>query len=126
MRKLYLIIVLFVFLGNVNYAQTWDILDKSMATWNQDDGNTNNQSWEIFQGGSAGSVLELRDDNNDGTNDYVNFTKTNTGSSARWAWVRPKAALTGIIVGQAYSIEAKIRVNPSPMEPLRLTNFHFD
>jgi len=114
MRKLYLIIVLFVFLGNVNYAQTWNILDKSMATWNQDDGNTNNQSWEIFQGGSAGSVLELRDDNNDGTNDYVNFTKTNTGSSARWAWVRPKAALTGIIVGQAYSIEAKIRVNALP------------
>lgn len=104
MKRIILTIVLIWGLGNL-FAQTWDILDKSMAAYNQNDGNPTNQAWEVVQGGSAGSTITQQ-------TGYVNFTKTNTGSSARWAWLRPVAALADFTSGQPYSIEIKARVNP--------------
>ncbi|OJV31946.1 MAG: hypothetical protein BGO29_00450 [Bacteroidales bacterium 36-12] len=82
----------------------WNILDKSMLTWNQDDGSDTNRAWALAQGGSAASVMTLGDN-------FVNFTKTNTGASARWAWLRPATALANLIEDQSYSLEVKARVN---------------
>ncbi len=106
MKQTNFLIAFILFCGNVLFANpTWDILDKSMAAYNQNDGASNNQAWAVAQSGSAGSVITQKIG-------YVNFTKTNAASSARWAWVRPAAALANLTLGTAYSIEVKARVNP--------------
>ncbi len=105
MKKNNIIIILILLTSNLFASPTWDILDKSMAAYNQNDGVSTNQAWAVAQGGSAGSVVTQQ-------NGYVNFTKTNAGSTARWAWVRPAAALANLTSGMAYSIEVKARVNP--------------
>jgi predicted GH43/DUF377 family glycosyl hydrolase len=99
MKKTNFLFVFILFFGNCSFAQTWDILDKSMATW-----NGGNQAWEVYQNSSAGGVATQH-------TGYVNFTKTNAASSARWAWVRPATALADLTPGTAYSIEVKARVN---------------
>lgn len=104
MKKINFLLAFILFSGNILLAQTWDILDKSMATYNQNDGASTNQAWTVAQGGSAASVATQR-------TGYVNFTKTNAGSSARWAWVRPVTALANVTTGTPYSIEVKVRVN---------------
>jgi len=101
MKKFSLIITLMLFFGNFLFAQTWDILDKSMVELGPD--------WDVAQGGSAGSVVTQQ-------TGYVNFTKTNAGASGNWAWLRPKTALADLIDGQAYSIEVKARVNSVGIE----------
>lgn len=105
MRKTNLLIVFILFLGHSLFAQTWDVLDKSMAAYNQNGGASSNQAWAVAQGGSAGSAITQK-------TGYVNFTKTNTGQSSRWAWVRPFQALADLAPGTTYSIEVKARVNP--------------
>ena len=97
MKKINFFLAFILFLCNSLFAQTWDILDKSMSDLGTD--------WAVAEGGSANSVLSQK-------SGYVNFTKTNTGSSARWAWLRPATALANITDGRAYSIEIKARVNP--------------
>ena len=87
------------------FAQTWDVLDKSMAAYNQNGGTSSNQAWGVSQGGSASSAIVQK-------NGFINFTKRNTGSSARWAWVRPITAISDLASETAYSIEVKARVNP--------------
>jgi hypothetical protein len=104
MKKLTLIFALILFSGNFLFAQTWDILDKSMAAYNQNDGASTNKAWGVVQGSSAASVVTQQ-------NGYVNFTKTNAGSTARWAWLRPVVALADLTSGLTYSIEIKARVN---------------
>lgn len=105
MRKIYFVLALILLSGNFLFAQTWDILDKSMATYNQNDGATNNQAWAVTQAGSAGGVLTQQAG-------YVNFIKTNAGSTVRWAWLRPSQPFTDLKPGTAYSIEVKARVKP--------------
>lgn len=105
MRKTHLLFVLILIAGNFISAQTWDILDKSMAAYNQNDGASTNQAWAVAQGGSAGSVTTQQAG-------YVSFTKTNAGSTARWAWLRPATALANVTSGTPYSIEVKVRINP--------------
>ena len=90
-----------------------------MANYNQDGGTTTTRVWEVFQGGSAGSVITRQ-------STYVNFTKTNTGSSARWAWVRPSNALTNLAPGTAYSVEIKARVNRIDKTSFPDTNSYFE
>jgi hypothetical protein len=104
MKKINFLLAFILFSGNFLFAQTWDILDKSMAAYNQNDGAPTNQAWEINKGGSAGSVATQQ-------TGYVNFTKTNTGQTGYWAWVRPATALADLTAGTAYSIEVKARVN---------------
>lgn len=98
-------IILFILLTTKATAGTWDILDKSMSAYNQNEETPASQAWAVVQGGSAGSAITQQ-------STYVRFTKTNTGQSARWAWVRPAAAIAGLTPGTAYSIEVKARVNP--------------
>ncbi len=95
MKKTNLLIVLILLSGNFLFAQTWDILDKSMAELGTD--------WSVYQGSSANGVVTQQ-------NGYVNFTKTNTGQSGYWSWLRPVAALPDLEDGLFYSIEVKARV----------------
>ncbi len=76
-----------------------------MAAYNQNEGTSANNAWEVSQGGSAAGIVTQQAG-------YVNFVKTNTGSSARWAWLRPATALADLTPGTAYSIEIKTRVHP--------------
>lgn len=115
MKKTNLLFALILFSGNLLLAQTWDILDKSMAKYNQNDGVATNQAWAVAQGSSAGSVATQQ-------TGYVNFTKTNVGTSARWAWVRPATALANVTIGMPYSIEVKVRVNSTGIAD-NATNF---
>jgi lysophospholipase L1-like esterase len=105
MKQTNLLLIFILFFGHLSFARNWDILDKSMATWNQDGGAPTNLRWAVAQGGSAGSVATQQ-------TGYVNFRKTNTGQSARWAWVRPQTALAALTPCTPYSIEVKARVLP--------------
>lgn len=105
MKKTCSLLTSIMFAGSFLFAQTWDILDKSMAAYNQNEGVITNQAWSINQGGSASGVATQQ-------SGYVNFTKTNTGSSGYWAWLRPATALANLTSGTAYSIEVKARVKP--------------
>lgn len=96
-------------------APTWDILDKSMAAWNQNGGAATNQAWAVAQGGSAGSVITQQ-------TGYINFTKTNAGSTSRWAWVRPAIALADLTEDLPYCIEVKVRVHSTGIAD-NATNF---
>jgi predicted GH43/DUF377 family glycosyl hydrolase len=104
MNKTFLLAAFFFAAIHLIPAQTWDILDKSMSDWNQNGGAPTNQAWAVAQGGSAGCVVTQQAG-------YVNFTKTNAGSTARWAWVRPATAFADLTTGTPYSIEVKARVH---------------
>ncbi|MDR1809780.1 MAG: T9SS type A sorting domain-containing protein [Prevotella sp.] len=103
MKKISTIIACMLLASNLFAAINWDILDKTMDSWNADGGSATNLAWTVSQGSSASGVATQQVG-------YVNFTKTNTGSSARWAWVRPTTAPVGLTDGIAYSIEVKARV----------------
>lgn len=115
MKKFNFLLAFALFFGNILFAQTWDILNKSMAAYNQNDGATTNQAWAVAQGTSAGSVATQQ-------TGYVSFTKTNAGSTARWAWLRPATALANVTTGTPYSIEVKVRVNSTGISD-NATNF---
>lgn len=102
-RSIFTIVFICIF-GSLFASPTWDILNKSMAAWNTNEGTSASQAWAVAQGGSAGSAATQQ-------TGYVNFTKTNAGSTARWAWLRPAAALANVTTGTPYSIEVKVRVN---------------
>ena len=104
MKKINFLLALILFSSNLLLAQTWDILDKSMAAFDQNDGASTNKAWGVVQGSSAGSSTTQQ-------NGYVNITKTSTGQSAKWAWLRPVVALANFTSGLTYSIEIKARVN---------------
>jgi hypothetical protein len=115
MKKSIFLIALILFSGHFLVAQTWDVLDKSMAAYNQNDGATNNQAWAVAQGSSAASVTTQH-------TSYVTFLKTNVGSTARWAWVRPATALANVTPDTPYSIEVKARVSTTNIAD-NATNF---
>ncbi len=99
MKKFNFILVLIIIAANLFAAGNWDIIDKSMAEYDQDGGNAYDRAWEIAKGDALTTINVI-----DQT--YVNFTKT-----GKWAWLRPSLALTDIEPGKAYSIEVKARVN---------------
>lgn len=105
MNKVFFLLSCILYSGNLLFAQTWDILDKPMAAYDQEGGAATSQAWAVNQSGSAGSVVTQQ-------RTYVNFVKTNTGQSGRWAWLRPAKALPDLDPAAAYSIECKARVNP--------------
>lgn len=104
MKKVNFLLGLILFSCNCLFAQTWDILDKSMAAYNQNDGAPTNLAWAVAQGSSAGSSATQQ-------TGYVNFTKTLMGNTGKWAWVRPATAFANVATGTPYSIEVKARVN---------------
>lgn len=104
MKKSVFLLALILFGSSSIFAQTWDVLNKSMAAYNQNEGLPTNQAWAVAQGSSAGSVTTQQVG-------YVSFTKTSTGQSGKWAWVRPATALTQIANGLAYSVEVKVRLH---------------
>lgn len=106
MKKTNFLLALIVFSSNFLFAQTWDILDKSMAAYNQDGGASNNGPWAVVQGSSAGSSTTQQAG-------YVNITKTGMATSGKWAWVRPATAIADLTTNTPYSIEIKARVNPT-------------
>ena len=115
MNKTFLLAAIIFAAINLIPAQTWDILDKPMSAWNVNGGATTNQAWAVAQGSSAGSIATQQAG-------YVNFTKTNAGSTARWAWVRPATALANLTTGTPYSIEVKARVHSTGIAD-NATNF---
>ena len=104
MKKTFLLAAFIFAASNLITAQTWDILDKSMSAWDVNGGTATNQAWAVVQGGSAGSTLTQQAG-------YINFIKTNAGSTVRWAWVRPATGLADLTDDTPYSIEVKVRVH---------------
>jgi lysophospholipase L1-like esterase len=102
MKRIIFFIAFILFAGNLLAAETWDILDKSMAAWNADGGSSTSRAWEVNQSGSAGGLATQQ-------TGFVNFRKTGTGQSGYWSWVRPATAIT-VTSGTVYSIEVKARV----------------
>lgn len=88
MKQLFLIIAFVLAFGS-SFAQTWDILDKSMTD--------NYEGWSTAKGGTI--VITQ----NEG---YVNLAK-----SGNWAWFRPATPIGALTSGVPYSIEFKVRVN---------------
>lgn len=106
MKKTNFLLALIVLSSNLLFAQTWDILDKSMAAYDQAGGASNNGPWAVVQGSSAGSITTQQVG-------YVNFTKVPMGNTGKWSWVRPATAIADLTTDTPYSIEVKARVNPT-------------
>ncbi|MDR1809782.1 MAG: cadherin-like beta sandwich domain-containing protein [Prevotella sp.] len=105
MKRINFIFALILLAGNSLFAQAWqwDIIDKSMgASWNEDEGLSTNKAWQQNHGGSAADVVTQ-------TDNYLNIVKTVVGSTARYAWIRPAAALAELTANTAYTIEVKAR-----------------
>lgn len=108
MRKINLLCVLILFSGNFLFAQTWDVLNKSMATYSQNDGDTNNGAWSIAKGTATITINVVEEA-------YVNFTKT-----GKWAWLKPTTPFANLISDTPYSIEIKARVNSNDENQISL------
>ena len=76
-----------------------NILDKQMGTFDAD------PAWEEYSGQNAAATLTK-------AADFVNFTKTATGQSGYWAWLKPAEPFDALVMGTAYSIEVKARLHP--------------
>lgn len=104
-KSVLIILVMAVFAASPVWGSewSWDILDKSMgASWNVDEGLSTNKAWSQNHGGSAADIVTQ-------TDNYLNIVKTVVGTSARYAWIRPAAALAELTANTAYTIEVKAR-----------------
>jgi len=97
MKKINLLLAFVLLFGNFSFAQTWDILDKSMELWNVDEGGTTNKAWSTLKGGT------ITVQSNEG---YANVNK-----SGKWAWLRPTTAIPDLVTNTAYTVEVKVRLN---------------
>lgn len=102
MKKTYIIFTLFFFAGSLFASETWDILDKSMAKWNVNEGANYNLAWKTSQAGSGIAVTQK--------NGYVNITKTGTATSNNYAFLIPQTL--ALSTNTAYSFVVKARINP--------------
>lgn len=82
----------------------WDMIDKSMASWNVDDGLSINKAWILSKGKNTPNGTVKQEDG------YVNLTKTNVGQGDNYAFLVPPA-LT-LQANTVYTFEVKARVNP--------------
>lgn len=92
-------------------AETWDILDKSMASWKVNGGASYNQAWS-FTTGSGGGIKEA--DVVTQKEGYVNIKKMPTANGRKYGFIIPKAVTVATNV--PYSIEVKARMNPIDKE----------
>jgi predicted GH43/DUF377 family glycosyl hydrolase len=104
MKKTNFLFAFILFSGNLLFAQTWDILDKSMAAYNQNGGTSVNRAWEVNQNSASDGIATQQIG-------YVNFTKTSVNANNRWAWVRPATPLADLATATPYSMEVKARVH---------------
>lgn len=104
MKKSIFLFALILLSGNFLLAQTWNILDKSMAAWNVNGGLDYNKAWVFAKGTSLTS-------NNysvtQGTG-YVNIWKPYAAATNNYAFLTPPS-LT-LLPNTAYTIEVKARV----------------
>jgi lysophospholipase L1-like esterase len=97
-----LIITLLLLAGTLPATEeTWNILDKSMATWNVDGGSIANRAWTTSQKGAGIAVTQH--------SGYVNITKTGVAATNNYAFLIPPA-LT-LSPNTPYSFIVKARVN---------------
>jgi hypothetical protein len=106
-RTLGLFIVCVMFAGNLFAAENWDILDKSIAAWNEDGGSSTNGKWETARGGTI--------DVTSSADGYATLTK-----SGNWAWFRPAVAIGNLTPATAYTVEVKVRVNSGDQAQISL------
>lgn len=108
MKKIIFTLAFTVFFGNMFANPTWDILDKSMAQWNVDEGADNNKSWASF----IGSNLKKNPDGYSITQEegFVNLTKTHVEATASSAMINSAGVIA--TTNTPYSIEFKVRINP--------------
>ena len=102
MKKTSFILALIILTCKLFAAETWNILDKSMAKWNVNEGANYNLAWKTSQAGTGITVTQKIG--------YVNITKTNTAASNNYAFLIPET-LT-LSSNTAYSFAVKVRVNP--------------
>ncbi len=102
MKKTYFIFAFILLTGNFFAAGPWDILDKSMAKWNINEGSDDNLAWKTSQAGTGITVTQEAG--------YVNITKTGTAASNNYAFLIPQT-LT-LSENTAYTFIVKARVNP--------------
>lgn len=100
-KKLIFTLTSILLFGNIFTAQTWDILDKSMAAWNVAGGSNNNKAWTATKKGSGITTTQ--------ESGYVNIKKINSAATDNYAFLTPPALTLSI--NTAYSIEIKARVN---------------
>ena len=101
MKKSVFLLALILFGSNFLFAQTWDVLDKTMGAYNQNEGLPTNLAWAVVKGTGSNAVITQQ-------TGYVSFTKT----VGKYSWLRPATAIAQITSGLAYSVEVKVRVNP--------------
>lgn len=105
MRKIITTLTLALLLGNLNAAPIpaiWDLIDKSMAAWNVNDGATYNKAWSLSKHKNLTGEQVFQKDG------YVNILKTETYHSYKYALLVP-SALT-LETNKAYSIQVKARL----------------
>ena len=102
MKKICVFAAFFLSAINLVTAQTWDILDKQMAAWNQNGGAATNKAWTSSQAGSGILITQ--------ESGYVNITKTGTNATNNYAFLIPQV-LT-LSSNTAYSFAIKARVKP--------------
>lgn len=111
-KQLTLFGFLFLLFSNQLFAsETWDILDKSMASWKTNGGTSCNKAWS-FTTGSGGGIKEAEVViQKEG---YVNIKKMPTANGRKYGFLIPPAL--AIENNVPYSIEVKARMNPIDKE----------
>lgn len=107
MRKTNIILVLILFVSNLFATETWDILDKSMTTWNVDGGLATNKAWTYTKGKYITDAPAQK-------STYVNVTKTYAYKDYSYGFLTPQAL--SLQANTAYTFEVKARVKPIDKE----------
>lgn len=107
MKKKYFILVLTLSVSSLFAAGTWDILDKSMASWNVDGGSTTNKAWTSY----IGTTLKSNPSGYSISQQtgYVNLTKTYVNATNSSALLNSQGVT--VLTNTAYTIEFKARFN---------------
>jgi len=107
MKKLNYILVLIILFTNQLFAveEIWDVIDKSMATWNQDGGNTTNKSWTYYKGTNIGA----NDFSITQGSGFVNLTKTGVGGLSHSVLINSQNV--AVTTNTPYTVEFKARIN---------------
>lgn len=82
----------------------WDIIDKSMATWDMDEGKEYNRAWTITKSG------EFSTENVKVFDDYVNIFKTPVGGATNYAYLATKE-LT-LAPNADFTLQVRARTQP--------------
>lgn len=104
MKKTIFLLISFLFSGNLFFAQTWNVLNKSMVVWNVNEGLDYNKAWVLAKGTSLTNTNYAV---TQGTG-YVNIWKPYAAATNNYSFLTPPP-LT-ISYNTAYTIEVKARV----------------